>query len=82
MASLALYHALGVPLLLGASRKKLIDHISDVPDPEDRVSGSIAAALAGAAQGVQIVRVHDVAATRQALSVWQAVTAGSDKVLG
>jgi len=81
MERLALYHALGVPLLLGASRKKLIDHISDVPDPEDRVPGSIAAALAGAAQGVQIVRVHDVAATRQALSVWQAVTAGSDAVL-
>ena len=81
MERLALYHALGVPLLLGASRKKLIDHISDAPDPEDRVPGSIAAALAGAAQGVQIVRVHDVAATRQALSVWQAVTAGSDAVL-
>ena len=81
MASLGLYHALGVPVLLGASRKKLIDHISDVPNPEDRVPGSIAAALAGAAQGVQIVRVHDVAATRQALSVWQAAMAGSDLVL-
>ncbi len=81
MASLALYHALGVPVLLGASRKKLIDHISDVPNPEDRVPGSIAAALAGVAQGVQIVRVHDVAATHQALSVWQAAMAGTDEIL-
>ncbi|HEX9881480.1 MAG TPA: dihydropteroate synthase [Hyphomicrobium sp.] len=81
LANLALYHALGVPVLLGASRKKLIDHISDAPKPVDRVPGSIAAALAAAAQGVQIVRVHDVAATRQALSVWQAAMFGTDKVL-
>lgn len=81
MAGLSLYHALGVPVLLGASRKKLIDHISDVPNPRDRVPGSIAAALVGAAQGVQIVRVHDVAATRQALNVWQASLAGSSGVL-
>jgi dihydropteroate synthase len=82
MASLSLYHALGVPVLLGASRKKLIDHISDVPNPRDRVPGSLAAALAGAAQGVQIIRVHDVAATRQALNVWRASLAGTDKALG
>lgn len=81
MAALSLYHALGAPVLLGASRKKLIDHISDVPNPRDRVPGSIAAALAGAAQGVQIVRVHDVAATRQALNVWRAALAGSDRAL-
>ena len=77
MGSLALYHGLGVPILLGASRKKLIDHISDVPQPKERVPGSLAAALAGVAQGVQIVRVHDVAATRQALAVWRASMAGS-----
>jgi len=81
LAGLSLYHALGVPVLLGASRKKLIDHISDVPNPADRVPGSIAAALAGAAQGVQIVRVHDVSATRQALNVWRAAMHGSDKAL-
>jgi len=81
MARLSLYHALGVPILLGASRKKLIDHISDVPNPRNRVPGSIAAALAGAAQGVQIVRVHDVAETRQALNVWRASLAGTDRAL-
>jgi len=80
MGNLALYHGLGVPILLGASRKKLIDHISDVPAPKDRVPGSVAAALAGIAQGVQIVRVHDVAATRQAIAVWQAVAHNTDRV--
>jgi dihydropteroate synthase len=82
MSALSLYHALGVPVLIGASRKKLIDRICDVPNPKDRVPGSLAAALAGAAQGVQITRVHDVAATRQALAVWEAVLRGPDKVLG
>ncbi|MEO8421712.1 MAG: dihydropteroate synthase, partial [Hyphomicrobium sp.] len=81
LGALSLYHALGVPVLLGASRKKLIDHISDVPNPRDRVPGSLAAALAGAAQGVQIIRAHDVAATRQALNVWRAAVAGTEKVL-
>jgi dihydropteroate synthase len=66
---------------VGTSRKKFIDHISDVPDPKDRVPGSIAAALAAIAQGVQIVRVHDVAATRQALSLWWAAMFGTDRVL-
>lgn len=82
MSALSLYHALGVPVLIGASRKKLIDRICDVPNPKDRVPGSLAAALAGAAQGVQIIRVHDAAATRQALAVWEAVLRGPDKVLG
>jgi dihydropteroate synthase len=81
MGNLALYHGLGVPILLGASRKKLIDHISDAPLPKDRVPGSLAAALTGVTQGVQIVRVHDVAATRQAVAVWQASTADSQKGL-
>lgn len=76
--ALSLYHGLGVPLLLGASRKKLIGQISNVEAPRDRVPGSIAAALFGIAQGMQIVRVHDVAETRQAVAVWEAAQAGSE----
>jgi len=82
MSALSLYHALGVAVLLGASRKKLIDQICDVPTPLDRVPGSLAAALAGAAQGIQIIRVHDVAATRQALAVWRSALRGPDAALG
>lgn len=81
MQRLSLYHGLGVPLLLGASRKKMIGQLCDVPNAKDRVPGSIAAALAGIAQGVQIVRVHDVAETRQAIEVWRACMAGTEKGL-
>ena len=56
--------------MLGASRKSFIAHLSGAPPP-DRLPGSLAAALIGTAQGVQVLRVHDVAATRQALAVWQ-----------
>jgi len=70
LASLSLFHGLGCVLMLGASRKSFIGHLTGAPAP-DRLPGSLAAALIGAAQGVQILRVHDVAATRQALAVWQ-----------
>jgi len=67
------FHALGVPLLLGVSRKRFISKIDREVPPKDRVAGSVAAAIAGWDRGVQIFRVHDVAETRQALAVWQAI---------
>jgi dihydropteroate synthase len=75
LRGLSLFHALGVPLLLGASRKQLIPRIAgDVP-PDARLPGSLALALHAAAQGVQLVRVHDVPETVQALTVWRAAQA-------
>ena len=82
MAGLSLYHGLGVPLLLGASRKKMIGQLCDVADAKDRVPGSLACAIVGASQGVQIFRVHDVKETKQALEVWRASMAGTEKGLG
>jgi dihydropteroate synthase len=82
MAGLSLYHGLGVPILLGASRKKMIGQLCNVDDAKARIPGSLAAALCGAAQGVQIMRVHDVAETKQALEVWRASMAGTEKGLG
>ena len=70
---LSLFHGLGCPLLLGASRKGFIGRIAAVSDPVNRVPGSVAVALAAAAQGVHMLRVHDIAATRQALHLWEAV---------
>jgi dihydropteroate synthase len=67
---------LGCPILLGVSRKRFIGTIAKTELPQDRMAGSVAVALAGVAQGVQILRVHDVAETRQALSLWQALTLG------
>jgi dihydropteroate synthase len=77
LSGLSLFHGLGVPILLGASRKRIIGSIIGKRDPKERLPGSIAVALAGAAQGVQILRVHDVEATRQALDVWRAVAMGA-----
>jgi dihydropteroate synthase len=72
LAGMSLLHGLGVPLLLGASRKRFIGAITGESDPKRRGPGSIGAALAAAAQGVQIFRVHDVAEARQALDCWRA----------
>jgi dihydropteroate synthase len=70
LKGLSLFHGLGVPVLVGASRKRFIGALSDEPEARQRVPGSIAAALVAAAQGVQLLRVHDVRETRQALQVW------------
>ena len=71
LRGLALFHGLGVPVLLGASRKALIGRLAGEVAPGDRLPGSLALALHAAAQGVQVVRVHDVAETAQALAVWR-----------
>lgn len=73
LRGLSLFHGLGCPILLGTSRKRFIGAIGGAERPEDRAPGSIATALAGVAQGVQITRVHDVAETRQALRLWQSL---------
>jgi dihydropteroate synthase len=73
LADLALYHGLGCALLLGVSRKSFIGRLSRGEDASHRLGGSLAAALAGLDRGVQIVRVHDVAETAQAVAVWRAM---------
>ncbi len=70
---ISLFHGLGCPLLLGVSRKGTIGEIGREPRKDARAPGSIAVALSGLSQGVQIVRVHDVAETAQALRLWAAV---------
>lgn len=77
IAGLSLLHGLGVPVLLGASRKRFIGTLTGVEMAGDRVMGSIGAALAAAGQGAQILRVHDVKATREALVVWEASMRGT-----
>ena len=72
LRGLSLFHGLGVPILLGASRKSLISTISGGVGIDDRLPGSLAIALAGASAGVQILRVHDVKETVQALALWAA----------
>lgn len=66
---LAMYHGLGCAVALGVSRKRFIAGLSRGEASDRRLPGSLAAALHGVAEGVQIIRVHDVAETRQALTV-------------
>ena len=68
---LALFHGLGCPILLGASRKRFIGALSDEAPVEARLGGSIAVAMKAAEQGAQIIRVHDVGETVQAIKVWR-----------
>lgn len=70
--SLAEFRTLGVALMAGLSRKAMLGRLTG-RKPPDRVHASVAAALLAVQNGAQIVRVHDVAATRDALAVWSAV---------
>ncbi|MGB3806536.1 MAG: dihydropteroate synthase [Erythrobacter sp.] len=69
--ALPLFHALGSPLLLGVSRKRMIGALSNEEAPHERLGGSIALAVKGMEAGVHLLRVHDVAATVQARNVWR-----------
>jgi dihydropteroate synthase len=73
MAGLPDLKNLGAPVLVGASRKRFIAALDRDGPARDRIGGSLAAALAAAARGASILRVHEVAATRQALAVAAAI---------
>ena len=73
LRALGVYHGLGLPLLVGASRKRFIGTVSGAESPKARMPGSVAVALMAAQQGAHVLRVHDVKETRQALSLHRAV---------
>ncbi|AXK72413.1 dihydropteroate synthase [Lysobacter sp. TY2-98] len=75
LARLDRFTDLGVPLLAGLSRKRTIGDITGREEPAERAIGSVAAHLIAVQRGARIVRVHDVAATVDALKVWAAVDA-------
>jgi dihydropteroate synthase len=68
---LALFHGIGCPLVLGASRKRMIGALSNEAPADARLGGSVALALKGAELGAQLIRVHDVFETAQALRIWR-----------
>jgi dihydropteroate synthase len=72
---ISLYHSLGVPILLGVSRKRFIGTIGNEPQADKRGAGSIGVALAAIGQGVQVIRAHDVADHVQAIALWHASVA-------
>jgi dihydropteroate synthase len=78
LAHLDQLKALGFRVLLGVSRKRTVAYIDPTAvDPNDRLGGSLAMALQGAAKGVDCLRVHDVRETVQALKVWAAIDAAT-----
>ncbi len=76
LQNISLFHGLGCAILLGVSRKRFIGTIGNEPDAAARAPGSMAVAMAAVAQGIQILRVHDVKETKQALDLHMAVTRG------
>ncbi|MDX8348406.1 dihydropteroate synthase [Cognatiyoonia sp. IB215446] len=79
LRGIALFHSLGCPILLGASRKRFIGVIGGGEAATDRVNGSIAVALHAARQGVQFLRVHDIFATKQALDLEWAINGAAKR---
>jgi len=85
LRNLKIFKELGRPVVVGVSRKSMLGRIlaraaglpGDDPmlPPAERLEGSLAAALWGSLQGADVLRVHDVRATRRALDVWQALSA-------
>ncbi len=73
LGALPLFHALGQPLLVGVSRKRMIGALSNEAPAHQRLGGSIALAIKAMDAGVQLFRVHDVAETMQAVRVWRGV---------
>lgn len=71
MNGLAMLHSLGCPVVIGASRKRTIGALSGEAPADKRLGGSIAFAFKASEQGVQLLRVHDVFETVQALRVWR-----------
>jgi dihydropteroate synthase len=78
LARLAEFHHFGLPLLVGMSRKSMIGQLLNV-SPEKRVSGSIACAVIAAMQGAQIIRVHDVKETVEAMRIVEATLSAREE---
>ena len=68
---ISIYHSLGLPILLGISRKKFIKELSGKNDSSSRVGGTISSSIYAMMQGVQILRIHDVNEINQSLKVFK-----------
>ncbi len=71
LKNISIYHSLGLPILLGVSRKKFIKELSGKNDSSSRIGGTIGACISAVMQGVQILRVHDVNEIRQSLKIFK-----------
>ena len=69
--SISIFHSLGLPIMLGLSRKRFIKDISKENDTKNRIGGTISSCIQAYLQGVQILRVHDVQEINQAFKVFR-----------
>ena len=76
LSEAAVFQGLGCAVVVGASRKSFIGRLAGIEDPDQRLPGSLVAAALAAAEGANILRVHDVAETRQALTILESAHAG------
>ena len=73
ISKISLFHSLGLPILVGTSRKKFINQISGKYDSDDRIGGTLASVLFLLLQGVQIFRVHNVKEVKQGILVFKKI---------
>ena len=73
ISKISLFHSLGLPILVGTSRKRFISQISGVYDSKDRTGGTLASVLFLLSQGVQIFRVHNVKEVKQGILVFKKI---------
>ena len=71
--NISIYHSLGLPILLGISRKRFIKDLSGNNDSSSRIGGTISSSIFAMLQGVQMLRVHDVNEVNQAIKVFKAL---------
>jgi dihydropteroate synthase len=74
MSGISIFHSLGFPILVGNSRKRFIKEIAKNNDTKNRIGGTIASSIYLMMQGVQILRVHDINETMQAVKVFKKLT--------
>ena len=79
ISKISLFHSLGFPILVGTSRKKFINQISEKYDSKDRTGGTIASVLFLLSQGVQIFRVHNVKEVKQGILVYKKILINNEK---
>ena len=69
--NISIFHSLGLPIMLGLSRKRFIKELSGQNDSKERIGGTISSCIYSMLQGVQILRVHDINETNQAIKVFK-----------
>ena len=73
ISNISLFHSLGLPILVGTSRKRFINQISGLYDSSERIGGTLASILFLLSQGVQVFRVHNVRETKQGILVFEKI---------